>query len=197
MARCTSSSDDIVIKSPYDRRLYRLIKLDNGLTALLVHDPEIYPQGESELSKAIVQSEADEEEEDEDDEDEDSEGEDDEDDEDDDDDEENDDEDGEGEEAELKKKKGGASQTKKVGIVIFFLVKTQLLKLDKISVTLMKILRGRKRMRLYGCMTDTQSQELKYHCLRFHHHSFFLYCISNKKVCSFSTIFTQMLSLLS
>lgn len=120
MARCTSSSDDIVIKSPYDRRLYRLIKLDNGLTALLVHDPEIYPQGESELSKAIVQSEAEEEEEDEDDEEEDSEGEDDEDDEDDDDDEENDDEDGEGEEAELKKKKGGASQTKKVGIVIFF-----------------------------------------------------------------------------
>lgn len=117
MARCTSSSDDIVIKSPYDRRLYRLIKLDNGLTALLVHDPEIYPQGESEPSKAIVQSEAEEEEEDEDDEDEDSEGED---DEDDDDDEEDDDEDGEGEEAELKKKKGGASQTKKVGIVKFF-----------------------------------------------------------------------------
>lgn len=116
MARCTFSSDDIVIKSPYDRRLYRLIKLENGLTALLVHDPEIYPQGESELSKAIVQSEAEEEEEDEDDEDEDSEGEDDEDeddDDDDDDDDEDDDEDVEGEEAELKKKKGGASQTKK------------------------------------------------------------------------------------
>lgn len=36
------SSDDIVIKSPNDRRLYRLIELENGLCALLVHDPEIY-----------------------------------------------------------------------------------------------------------------------------------------------------------
>lgn len=37
----TFSSDDIVIKSPNDRRLYRLIQLHNGLSALLVHDPEI------------------------------------------------------------------------------------------------------------------------------------------------------------
>ncbi|KAL5582861.1 hypothetical protein UlMin_015303 [Ulmus minor] len=44
-ARCTFSSDDIVIKSPNDRRLYRVIQLDNGLSALLVHDPEIYPDG--------------------------------------------------------------------------------------------------------------------------------------------------------
>ncbi|XP_062171748.1 nardilysin-like [Alnus glutinosa] len=44
-ARCTLSSDDVVIKSPNDRRLYRLIELENGLRALLVHDPEIYPDG--------------------------------------------------------------------------------------------------------------------------------------------------------
>lgn len=41
----TFSSDDVVIKSPNDRRLYRLIELENGLRALLVHDPEIYPEG--------------------------------------------------------------------------------------------------------------------------------------------------------
>lgn len=45
MGRSTFSSDDIVIKSPNDKRLYRLIELENGLTALLIHDPEIYPQG--------------------------------------------------------------------------------------------------------------------------------------------------------
>ncbi|XP_027334300.1 nardilysin-like [Abrus precatorius] len=39
------SSDDVVLKSPNDRRLYRLIHLQNGLQALLVHDPEIYPEG--------------------------------------------------------------------------------------------------------------------------------------------------------
>lgn len=39
---CTFSSDDIVIKSPNDGRLYRYIQLPNGLCALLVHDPEIY-----------------------------------------------------------------------------------------------------------------------------------------------------------
>ncbi|KAM7527580.1 hypothetical protein LguiB_030990 [Lonicera macranthoides] len=38
---CTFSSDDIVIKSPTDRRLYRYVQLQNGLCALLVHDPEI------------------------------------------------------------------------------------------------------------------------------------------------------------
>ncbi|KAK7301570.1 hypothetical protein RJT34_12437 [Clitoria ternatea] len=41
----TFSSDDVVLKSPNDRRLYRLIHLPNGLQALLVHDPEIYPLG--------------------------------------------------------------------------------------------------------------------------------------------------------
>ncbi|XP_062013894.1 nardilysin-like [Rosa rugosa] len=40
MGCCTFSSDDIVIKSPNDKRLYRVIKLENGLTALLNHDPQ-------------------------------------------------------------------------------------------------------------------------------------------------------------
>ncbi|KAI3450239.1 hypothetical protein Pfo_006904 [Paulownia fortunei] len=39
---CALSSDDVVVKSPTDRRLYRFIQLTNGLCALLVHDPEIY-----------------------------------------------------------------------------------------------------------------------------------------------------------
>ncbi|KAL8549034.1 hypothetical protein ACS0TY_008056 [Phlomoides rotata] len=39
---CAISSDDVVVKSPTDRRLYRYIQLTNGLCALLVHDPEIY-----------------------------------------------------------------------------------------------------------------------------------------------------------
>ncbi|XP_047330594.1 nardilysin-like [Impatiens glandulifera] len=59
---CTFSSDDIVIKSPTDRRLYRYIQLPNGLCALLVHDPEIY----SEENTERVESAEDEDEEDED-----------------------------------------------------------------------------------------------------------------------------------
>ncbi|KAK8601376.1 hypothetical protein V6N13_058910 [Hibiscus sabdariffa] len=39
------SSDGVVIKSANDRRLYRVIQLENGLVALLVHDPQIYPDG--------------------------------------------------------------------------------------------------------------------------------------------------------
>ncbi|GFQ04195.1 insulin-degrading enzyme [Phtheirospermum japonicum] len=39
---CALSSDDVVVKSSTDRRLYRFIQLTNGLCALLVHDPEIY-----------------------------------------------------------------------------------------------------------------------------------------------------------
>ncbi|KAB2088930.1 hypothetical protein ES319_A03G032100v1 [Gossypium barbadense] len=39
------SSDSVVIKSANDRRLYRVIQLSNGLVALLVHDPQIYPDG--------------------------------------------------------------------------------------------------------------------------------------------------------
>ncbi|CDP04048.1 unnamed protein product [Coffea canephora] len=46
IASCTFSSDHIVIKSPNDRRLYRYIQLSNGLCALLVHDPEIYSEGD-------------------------------------------------------------------------------------------------------------------------------------------------------
>nr|XP_027091260.1 nardilysin-like isoform X1 [Coffea arabica] len=46
IAGCTFSSDHIVIKSPNDRRLYRYIQLSNGLCALLVHDPEIYSEGD-------------------------------------------------------------------------------------------------------------------------------------------------------
>ncbi|KAL8129849.1 hypothetical protein V2J09_019004 [Rumex salicifolius] len=41
-ARVKFSSDEIVIKSPNDKKLYRYIVLRNGLCALLVHDPEIY-----------------------------------------------------------------------------------------------------------------------------------------------------------
>ncbi|KAM5572813.1 nardilysin-like [Rosa sericea] len=48
MGRCNFSSDDIVIKSPNDNKLYRLITLENGLTALILHDPEIYPQPSTE-----------------------------------------------------------------------------------------------------------------------------------------------------
>ncbi|KAM1341394.1 hypothetical protein ACFX2F_005852 [Malus domestica] len=114
MARCTFKSDDIIIKSPNDRRLYRLIELENGLSALLVHDPEIYPEGPPENSKSVEHREAEEEEEDDDmdDEDgeegEDGEGEDDEEDDDD------EDEEAEGRDGELKKKgKGGDSHTKK------------------------------------------------------------------------------------
>ncbi|XP_074574217.1 nardilysin-like [Curcuma longa] len=37
--------DDVVKKSPTDRRLYRILHLPNQLCALLIHDPEIYPDG--------------------------------------------------------------------------------------------------------------------------------------------------------
>ncbi|GFZ19970.1 insulinase (Peptidase family M16) family protein [Actinidia rufa] len=109
---CTFSSDDVVIKSPTDRRLYRYIQLQNGLCALLVHDPEIYADGPLEQSKTPGVSEE-EEVEDEDEDEGDEDGEDSEDDEDEEDDEE---EEGEGEEddnGETKtKEKKGASQTK-------------------------------------------------------------------------------------
>lgn len=39
------SSDDLIVKSPNDLRLYRYIQLPNGLCAVLVHDPEIYSEG--------------------------------------------------------------------------------------------------------------------------------------------------------
>ncbi len=38
------SSEQLTLKSPNDAKLYRLVVLDNGLQALLVHDPEIGQQ---------------------------------------------------------------------------------------------------------------------------------------------------------
>jgi hypothetical protein len=35
------TQDIEVVKSPADKKLYKLIKLENGLTALLIHDPTI------------------------------------------------------------------------------------------------------------------------------------------------------------
>lgn len=119
MSRCTFSSDDIVVKSPNDRRLYRFIQLENGLSALLVHDPEIYPDGCPKLSESVEHSDEEDEEcedeEEEGEEGEDSEG------EDGDDDEEDEDEVGEeeGDEGTDNEEKGkgnkAAVQTKKVG----------------------------------------------------------------------------------
>ncbi|KAK7305523.1 hypothetical protein VNO77_43429 [Canavalia gladiata] len=84
----TFSSDDVVLKSPNDRRLYRLIHLPNGLRALLIHDPEIYPEGPPEHVPNDDEVEG--EDEDDDDDDDDDEGE----------EEEDDDDDDEGEEEE-------------------------------------------------------------------------------------------------
>lgn len=123
VARCAFKSDDLVIKSPNDKRLYRVIELDNGLCGLLIHDPEIYPDGKAppppgEDGEAATlkdgrglkdMSEDDEDDEELDDEDDDMEEEDD----DDEDEEEEDDEDGEGEEG-----NGNSSQTRKVGLVL-------------------------------------------------------------------------------
>ncbi|KAK2386573.1 Insulinase (Peptidase family M16) family protein [Trifolium repens] len=103
-AATLSSSDDVVLKSPNDSRLYRLIHLENGLQALLVHDPEIYPEGPPKTDAM----DEDEEEEDDDEEDE-------EDGMDEDDDEEDEDEE-EGSEDELEGREGGkgaANQSKK------------------------------------------------------------------------------------
>ncbi|CAH8251408.1 unnamed protein product [Arabidopsis lyrata] len=43
--KSVSALDNVVVKSPNDRRLYRVIELENGLCALLIHDPDIYPEG--------------------------------------------------------------------------------------------------------------------------------------------------------
>jgi hypothetical protein len=34
-----------VLKSPSDRKSYRYLKLENGMSVLLIHDPEIKEQG--------------------------------------------------------------------------------------------------------------------------------------------------------
>lgn len=109
-ARCTFSSDNMVIKSPNDSRLYRLIELDNGLQALLIHDPEIYPDGPP---KTLENGEQVDEENDDDAEG--SEEEEEEDEDEDEDDEEDEDEEDEDEDEEVKEKgkKGSSSQTKK------------------------------------------------------------------------------------
>lgn len=112
-ARCTFSSDNMVIKSPNDSRLYRLIELDNGLQALLIHDPEIYPDGPP---KTLENGEQVDEENDDD-----AEGSEEEEDEDEDeDDEEDEDEEDEDEDEEVKEKgkKGSSSQTKKVSLCL-------------------------------------------------------------------------------
>ncbi|PQM40259.1 nardilysin-like [Prunus yedoensis var. nudiflora] len=57
MGRCTFSLDNIVITPPNDIRSYRLIELENGLTALLVHDPEIYPEGPPEQAEEELKEE--------------------------------------------------------------------------------------------------------------------------------------------
>lgn len=115
-------SDDVVIKSPNDRRLYRYIQLENGLCALIVHDPEIYPDGPLEPSQALANTGDEEEEEEEaDDGDEgDEEGEYSEDGEDEEEGEEEEEEEGEDDESEGKdKRKKSVSQTKKVIQMIF------------------------------------------------------------------------------
>ncbi|KAL7152177.1 hypothetical protein ABFS83_04G079600 [Erythranthe nasuta] len=105
---CATSSDDVVEKSPNDRRLYRFIQLTNGLCALLVHDPEIYsdePSGNLKTDGDEAEDDDDEdgEEEDSDEEEEDSDGEDEE-------DEEEEDGDGEEENGGVKERKGSAQK---------------------------------------------------------------------------------------
>ncbi|KAG5233552.1 nardilysin [Salix suchowensis] len=115
VAPCVSRSDDVVIKSPNDKRLYRVIELENGLCALIVHDPEIYPDGVPDEARTVEDIENDDgEEEDDDDADDGDDGDDDEEEEE----EEEEDEEMEGGEedceGEEEKGKGGASsQTKK------------------------------------------------------------------------------------
>ncbi|GAV58620.1 Peptidase_M16 domain-containing protein/Peptidase_M16_C domain-containing protein [Cephalotus follicularis] len=98
---CSFRSDEIVIKSPNDKRLYRVIELHNGLCALLVHDPDI-----GDLEQETAHRDFEEEDDDEDDEDFDE----------DDDCEEDDDEQSEGEDDDKPveaNRKGSSSQTKK------------------------------------------------------------------------------------
>lgn len=126
---CTFSSDDIVIKSPTDRRLYRYIRLQNGLCALLVHDPDIYSDEPHSKIAGGREDEEDEEEED----DEDSEDDEDEDDDSDDDEEESEDD---GNQVKVKGTRG-ASQTKKASVASYLPYKY-------IPVTI-AFLMGRKR----------------------------------------------------
>lgn len=63
------SSDDIVVKSPNDKRLYRYIQLPNGLCVLLIHDPEIYSDGQPKTGAPYGNIDEDDDDEDDDDED--------------------------------------------------------------------------------------------------------------------------------
>ncbi|KAL1370247.1 hypothetical protein HN51_000534 [Arachis hypogaea] len=104
-ALVTFSSDDVVFKSPNDRRFYRLLHLSNGLQALIVHDPEIFPQGPlQDEDEADDEEDEDEEEDDDDDEDEEDEE---------DDEEEEEEEEGEETGMDIDGNKDAAAQTKK------------------------------------------------------------------------------------
>lgn len=107
----TFSSDTIVKKSPNDRRLYRYLQLHNGLCALLVHDPQIYPPSDNLASDGEC-TEEDEEDDEEDDDGDDYDEE--EDDEDEDEDEDDDEDDG----SRKGKGKKAASQTKKAAAAV-------------------------------------------------------------------------------
>ncbi|XP_078435815.1 insulinase (Peptidase family M16) family protein [Wolffia australiana] len=52
-----AKSDSAVIKSPNDKRQYRLLHLANGLCAVLVHDPEIFPDGPGKPSEDLMATE--------------------------------------------------------------------------------------------------------------------------------------------
>ncbi|KAG2394999.1 Nardilysin-like protein [Vigna angularis] len=109
-----SHHDNLVLKSPNDRRLYRLLHLPNGLRALLVHDPEIYPEGPP--KHAPEEDEVEEGEEDEDDEEE----YDDDDDEEEEEEEEEGDDEGDGEKDGVKGGGGAAAQSKKVAFLLCY-----------------------------------------------------------------------------
>jgi nardilysin len=105
----------MVIKSPNDQRSYRLLRLANGLCALLIHDPEIYADGYPDLHAPKPHEDEDMDEDDEDDEEDDEECSDEE--EDEDDDGEGDDDEEDGSELKRRKEKGGAeSPVKKVAM---------------------------------------------------------------------------------
>ncbi|KAF8397117.1 hypothetical protein HHK36_016024 [Tetracentron sinense] len=109
------SLDNIVIKAPTDKRLYRVVHLPNGLCALLVHDPEIFPDGPPEPSEAIAnRDKMEQEEESEDDEEDDDDDEEDDDDDDEEEGEEDEDEEDDCDEEDVEgRKKSAISQTKK------------------------------------------------------------------------------------
>jgi nardilysin len=105
METAASRHDEMVIKSPNDQRSYRLLRLANGLCALLIHDPEIYADGYPDPHVPKPHEDEDMDEDDEDDEEDDEECSDEE--EDEDDDGEGDDDEEDGSEPKRRKQKGG------------------------------------------------------------------------------------------